>query len=139
MHLNEAEFILNKWAERQGWNGQSKLAVVLAFIDELGTDAVGRLDRHLATVAGHEAGMAKPPPGMSRPPIEAEVHSDDGVHEVTFDAALWFAQATDDEIRDLAKCGWGGDYPADAVALFFEDSDPGDGAVAELFAYLHHA
>ena len=59
---------------------------------------------------------------MPDPEIRAEVHSDDLVFEVAFDAEPWFVQATDDDILDLADIGWGGNYPADAVAHFFEDS-----------------
>lgn len=72
--------------------------------------------------------------------IKAEVHSDDHNIEVEFDAVPWFQQATDDEILDLAGCGWGGDYPADAVARFFSDSNSvGDALnqdIAGLFDYL---
>src|SRR5438874_11870052 len=66
--------------------------------------------------------------------IPAECHSDDLVHEIRFDALAWFEQASDEEILGLAACGWGGDYPADAVAYFFADTDPGVGL---LFDYLH--
>ncbi len=82
---------------------------------------------------------------MSQPPtpiithssgIRAEVHTDDWAREVTFDASLWFHQAAPQEIRDLAGCDWGGDYPADAVALWFERRDP---EVEDLFEYLRNA
>jgi hypothetical protein len=49
--------------------------------------------------------------------IPAECHSDDRVFEVSFDAAPWFARATDQEILRLANCGFGGDYPADEVSM----------------------
>jgi hypothetical protein len=65
--------------------------------------------------------------------VRAECHSDDYAWQVPFDAAPWFAQATDGEILDLAACGWGGDYPADAVARFFE---PLNAEIAGLFEYL---
>jgi len=48
--------------------------------------------------------------------IPAEVHTDDHIISVDFDAEKWFEQATDDEIIDLIQCGFGGDYPADEVA-----------------------
>lgn len=50
--------------------------------------------------------------------IRAEAHSDDHKFDHTFDATPWFAVARPEEIFALAKCGWGGDYPADAVAQF---------------------
>ena len=65
--------------------------------------------------------------------IKAEAHSDDHAFEVEFDAAPWFEQAGNKEVYALARCGWGGDYPADAVADFMRDR------VAELtdmFKYL---
>jgi hypothetical protein len=66
--------------------------------------------------------------------IRAECHSDDYVYEVNFDATKWFQEATDQEIRDLAGCEWGGDYPADAVAQYFEDTNAEIGA---MFDYLY--
>lgn len=65
--------------------------------------------------------------------IPAEVHSDDYAAEARFDATPWFEQASDQEILDLAGCEWGGDYPADAVARFFEQRDSG---VDRVFTYL---
>ena len=44
--------------------------------------------------------------------------------KIRFDAGPWFAQASDQEIRALAKEGWGSCCEADAVALFCEDVDP---------------
>lgn len=65
--------------------------------------------------------------------ITAETHSDDYRVEVPFDAEPWFAQASDAAIVALAACGWGGDFPADAVAQGMSDVDP---EVAALFDYL---
>jgi len=64
--------------------------------------------------------------------IRAEVHSDDYAATAKFDATPWFEKATAEEIEQLAKCDYGGDYAADAVAewsarLFDE--------VAEVFRY----
>lgn len=65
--------------------------------------------------------------------ISAECHSDDRIYEVSFDATPWFEQATDEEIIELAYCGWGGDYAADIVATDL----PGDNKeLAALFSYL---
>jgi hypothetical protein len=55
--------------------------------------------------------------------IQAEVHSDYRRHQVSFDALKWFEQAAEAQIVELARCGWGGDYPADEVAKFFEDEN----------------
>ena len=65
--------------------------------------------------------------------IRAECHSDDRAVEVPFDAYPWFAQASDNDIRALAACDWGGDYPADDVAEFAAGSNSD---VQELFSYL---
>lgn len=65
--------------------------------------------------------------------VRAECHSDDRVFEVEFDAAQWFDQASDQEIFDLAECGWGGDYPSDAVAI---DMAKHLDSIAALFVYL---
>jgi hypothetical protein len=65
--------------------------------------------------------------------IKAEVHSDDHVVEHNFDATKWFRLATDENIIKLAQCGWGGDYPADNVAIFMAEQDSG---VADVFKYL---
>lgn len=67
------------------------------------------------------------------PCIKAEVHSDDRVFEIPFDAVAWFKQAKPQKIVDLAGCDWGGDYPADAVAEFMEDHVP---EIAQMFRYL---
>ena len=57
--------------------------------------------------------------------VKAEVHTDDGLDQAYFDAALYFADpyTTDGDLLELAQCGFGGDYPADNVARYFEDKD----------------
>lgn len=65
--------------------------------------------------------------------IRAEVHSDDRVFEVSFDATPFFEKASEEEILNLYRCGWGGDYPADEVARFFIDKND---EVNRLFDYL---
>ena len=65
--------------------------------------------------------------------IEAEVHSDDHVIEVSFDAEAWFTSATDEEIIELAETGWGGDYAADDVAQSLEEFNL---EIEQLFDYV---
>jgi hypothetical protein len=65
--------------------------------------------------------------------IPAECHSDDRVFEVAFDPLAWFEQADPEDIVELARCGWGGDYPADAVARFMAEQN---GEVQALFDSL---
>lgn len=66
-------------------------------------------------------------------PIKAEVHDDGHRIKAEFDARRWFDQASDNEILELARCGWGGNYPADEVACFMEDHDE---EVAKVFAVV---
>ncbi|MEO8286533.1 MAG: hypothetical protein ABI670_08870 [Chloroflexota bacterium] len=44
----------------------------------------------------------------TKPQIDAEAHSDDWAIQVKFDAAPYLAQASPDDIKELAECGWGG-------------------------------
>lgn len=64
--------------------------------------------------------------------IRAEVHDDNHAHEVSFFADTWFAQASDQEILELARCEWGNGAPADAVANFFEN----DPAITRMHEYI---
>lgn len=76
-----------------------------------------------------------PPPSReagTRLSVEAVVYSDDYRASTTFDCSGWFEQASYFEIRDLALCGWGGDEPADKVAVYCRDDD----GVTGVFAYL---
>ena len=67
--------------------------------------------------------------------IRAECHSDDRVFEIRFDALPFFQRASDDAILELARCGWGGDRPADEVAYFVEALNP---EIANMLAYSWH-
>lgn len=69
---------------------------------------------------------------MLTPSIDAEAH-DDG-HQITasFDAAAWFAQASEEDLWKLYSCGWARDYAADAVAEFYEERDDGVKKMFEL-------
>lgn len=55
----------------------------------------------------------------STPGVKAEAWSDDGVVKVIFNAALWLNQASDEDILNLARIGWGRDFQADRVAEYF--------------------
>ena len=63
--------------------------------------------------------------------ISAEAHSDDHKVEVSFDATSWFSSAEDEQISDLIKIGYAGDFASDSVAEFF-----GDNQTKRLFDYL---
>lgn len=78
---------------------------------------------------GEGPDMAAP---AADPVIPAETHSDDYQFQIEFDALAWFEQASDNELTALAECGFGGDYPADAVAEFFEDRPEGQEIAAML-------
>lgn len=58
-------------------------------------------------------------PKLLEPTVTASCHSDDHVVEVKhFDATLFFAQASDEELELLGDEGYGGGYAADSVAEF---------------------
>ena len=65
--------------------------------------------------------------------IRATIHTDDNQLTYSFDATLFFEQATLGEIVVLKEIGWFGNYQSDAVALFMLDKDA---EVAEVFRYL---
>lgn len=72
-------------------------------------------------------------PKLLEPKVTASCHSDDHVVEVKrFDATLWFAQASDDELWALREENYGGDYAADSVAEFIVAYDP---QVQAMFAH----
>lgn len=64
--------------------------------------------------------------------VTAKAHSDDHLYSVEFDAAPWFEQARLGQIMELHGIEWKGDYAADAVAEFFESTNPD---IAELLEY----
>ena len=70
--------------------------------------------------------------------VRAEAHSDDMIAAAKFDATAWFDQASDDQVVDLADAGWGGDYQADEVASFFENS-PGFDRLTDMYGHLFRA
>lgn len=65
--------------------------------------------------------------------IRAKCVTDDQVFAAEFDATPWFQQASLEELTELKKCGWGGDYASDWVADYMSDKDEG---LARLFSYL---
>ena len=65
--------------------------------------------------------------------IPANVHTDDFVLQVPFDARDWFLQASKDQIVALAAINWTGNRAADEVAEFARLLNP---AVDRVFAYL---
>ena len=72
-------------------------------------------------------------PAVDAPEISAEAWSDDRLVDVTFDARRWFLTATDEDIRELAACGWGQDFPADRVAQSLAGSHR---ELAAMFAHI---
>ena len=65
--------------------------------------------------------------------IQADAHSDDDAVLIKFDALAWFREVSAENILALAKCGWGGDYPADAVLQYTPDNEN----EKRLLSYLH--
>lgn len=81
------------------------------------------LEGSLSLVVTEIAVPAAPAAELLTPSVRAKTFSDDYRFEVSFDAAAWFAQASDDEITGLKSIGWAGDEASDAVALHFESSN----------------
>lgn len=75
-----------------------------------------------------------PPDPNAKFAVWAEVHTDDRVYEVVFDAVKWFEKATDEQILSLATEGWGCDATSDEIPL---GSGPNPDIQA-LFDYLGH-
>jgi hypothetical protein len=67
--------------------------------------------------------------------VSASANSDDNVVSASFNAAPWFAQASDEEIFALAAVDFCNDYPADGVANHFYGA-AGYEDVTRLFDYL---
>jgi hypothetical protein len=65
--------------------------------------------------------------------ITATCHSDDFIFDFEMDVTPWFKQADFNEIYKLMACGWGGDYPADEVAIFMAGINE---ECADMFKYL---
>ncbi|ABD72054.1 hypothetical protein Rfer_4368 (plasmid) [Rhodoferax ferrireducens T118] len=62
-------------------------------------------------------------PDLLAPTVLATVTSDTTRTRVEFDAAPWFAQASDKNIRDLQAINWAHNYAADAVAEYFRKAN----------------
>jgi hypothetical protein len=65
--------------------------------------------------------------------ITAECHSDDFAVECQFNATRFFEKVKGHDIIALAECGWGGDYPADEVAMYAAGYDK---QVSDMFKYI---
>lgn len=72
--------------------------------------------------------------------IPARAWSDDRVVDFRFDATPYFAEASDDEIVELAcEDEWACGYAADEVAEYFDRPAPlGNEGVRRLFEHLAH-
>lgn len=104
------------------WNGTENITIPahqdtwVAIVDEEAFEA--KLEALRASEEKHSNTAASVTASAK---IPAEVHTDDHHHESRFDAEPWFKQATDEEIVELAKIGWRGDYAADLVAEWTAD------------------
>lgn len=74
--------------------------------------------------------------GGEAPEVAASVHSDDRLYEAHFNAGMWLSRASDGEIRALHEIGFRGDYAADAVAEYFERTNP---EIAAVFEYCRRS
>lgn len=102
-----------------GWTTDAiecHLADILDGLEPKGAHVVGMFDAY--------GKLCSPDKSQDPFTIYATAHTDDRVIYVEFDALNWFKQASCAEIVELARCGWGGDYPADYVAIWMADRDP---------------
>lgn len=79
---------------------------------------------------------AEPPAGDAFQ-IPAEIHSDDRAVEVRFDALAWLEQASILELRDLAHCGFRGDYGSDAVGEWMSAHNAEVEGVFQYLSIIH--
>lgn len=73
------------------------------------------------------------PSEQLQPPVSARAWSDDRTVESAFNAAAWFAQASDEAILELQEIGWSGDSASDDVAEYMSARDP---EVRAVFTFL---
>lgn len=114
-HVHDDTVLLVAESEPSGDFDNSGVPVTRIAHDHSGLDDPGDLGLVYVLAKGVEYGPATP-----NNMIQAEVHSDDHVYGVDFNATPWFDQASDEEIESLLNCDFGGDYPADEVARHFD-------------------
>lgn len=68
------------------------------------------------------------------PSIAADFYTDDRAVAFNFDAAAWASHADSEALKALCDCGFGGDYPSDAIADWM--AAQGDEAFINGFRYL---
>lgn len=86
---------------------------------EFSAEMRGRME----VMAGESEDHAPVSPDLLTPSVRATVTSDTTGAQVDFDAAPWFAQASDKDIRDLHAINWSHNYAADAVAEHFRKTN----------------
>lgn len=138
-----ADIILEEWASKQGWSESAQIAILLEYIGNQGDDAA--FEDFLACQAAEENGLdidlGLTPEELDALADEdalrvtAKIITDDGAvcigyvgrgqpdWQAPVDVTGLFATMNDDEFRALESCGWGGGYPADAVAEWAADHD----------------
>ena len=65
--------------------------------------------------------------------IKARTYPDDHALEIDFDATPYLQNASIEDLQKLIACGFGGDYPADQVAITLSDTNE---QIAAMFTYL---
>ncbi|VVE17850.1 hypothetical protein [Pandoraea terrigena] len=118
----------------QGWNAESQIIHLEGFLRDrnLFTEFAAYAKRSADEEDEAGASDVNAAQILLTPSVAAAVYTDAKSITVKFDAAAWFAVATDQAIIDLHGIGWTGDYAADDVARHFEDSNPD---IEGLFAF----
>lgn len=117
--LNQIEdVILNHYEDDHKYTARELRQILDSIVAIL--DTYKALDASVVPAASAIALQSQPDP-HSEPRVPAVVYSDDHAKRATFPANRWFAVASDEEIRDLARIGWGYDLEADRIAYFLRD------------------
>ncbi|WP_341744656.1 hypothetical protein [Azonexus hydrophilus] len=152
--------------DMRGWSESAELSKIIEFSDECGNpiesapfvmhqcdncsssytedelneakDLEMRVDAGGEMPSGEcpQCGALCYPTEVSNAMISATAHDDDYCYEVEFNAAPWFAQASEAEIIELHETGWMNDQPADEVARFCSSTHDG---LKQMFAYAELA
>ena len=119
--------MIEKIIMEQGWTDATFTELVLQFAND---PNVGIGGSELLIYLNNRARGEQDSDKLS---ISAGANSDDDFVVVKFDASLWFEQASDDEIWELARTEWSYDYTADRVAQFMADHN---GELLRMFAHI---
>ena len=100
-----------------------------------GTQVLGAGGNWTCDILPDARGLFPGDDGFSKGPKVTATLTDDEkrLDNITFDASLWFEQASDKEILDLSSKGWRSSYEADQVGEFFGSGETANPRIVEFF------